>query len=225
MDQAYFDDAFGRIKNATGAKSQMEVAVLLDIQQSSISDAKRRNSIPAEWLLKLLSRHGLNPEWIQSGKKPMYLYETEEGRIGLQSPRAVSPKRLASTSVVVYSMAGEIGEGERWTGAPLEIIPLPEDFHIPGLVCVKMDGSGMEPLIPREAYVGIDTGQRRIVSGEFFAVALPPEGLVIRRVFFETTDGRLVLRAENPDYHCQYLAVSKIEHHLVGRVSWVLRRM
>ena len=48
-----FDEILDRIKKATGARTQVELASLLGIRQSSISDAKRRNSVPADWYMKL----------------------------------------------------------------------------------------------------------------------------------------------------------------------------
>jgi hypothetical protein len=65
-----FEDAFDRIKKATGLRTQVEVAKLLDIRQSSISDAKRRKSIPDGWLIKLYQLYGLNPNWILEGNNP-----------------------------------------------------------------------------------------------------------------------------------------------------------
>ena len=41
-----FDEIFERIKIATNTRTQVELAEVLDIRQSSISDAKRRNSVP-----------------------------------------------------------------------------------------------------------------------------------------------------------------------------------
>ena len=46
---------------------------MLEIRQSSISDAKRRNSIPSDWYMKLFEKFGLNPDWIKSGTGPMFL--------------------------------------------------------------------------------------------------------------------------------------------------------
>lgn len=45
-----FQDAYERILQATGLRTQSEVAALLGVKQSSISDAKRRKHIPDPWL-------------------------------------------------------------------------------------------------------------------------------------------------------------------------------
>lgn len=65
--------AFERITAATGARTQVQLAELLEIRQSSISDAKRRQSIPDAWLVALLKKFNLNPDWILTGQGERYL--------------------------------------------------------------------------------------------------------------------------------------------------------
>ena len=62
-----------RIFKAARCQTQVELATLLGIQQSSISDAKRRNRVPAQWLVTLLRLRGVNPEWILHGTEPKYI--------------------------------------------------------------------------------------------------------------------------------------------------------
>lgn len=65
--------ALERVFTAAGCRTQTELADLLQIRQSSISDAKRRGSIPAEWLIKLLKLKGINPDWIMTGHGPQFM--------------------------------------------------------------------------------------------------------------------------------------------------------
>jgi len=67
------DTPLSRVFEAAECRTQIELASLLGIRQSSISDAKKRNSIPAEWLVTLLRLRGVNPEWILSGNGPKFL--------------------------------------------------------------------------------------------------------------------------------------------------------
>lgn len=55
-----------------GKVTQGQMAEVLGIRQSSISDAKRRGSIPAEWFLKALEIGGIDPEWVRTGNVPKY---------------------------------------------------------------------------------------------------------------------------------------------------------
>jgi Bacteriophage CI repressor helix-turn-helix domain. len=70
---AIHEAAMERIKNISGARTQVQLAEVLDVRQSSISDAKRRASIPPEWLLKLMRTHQVMPDWILTGQGPKYL--------------------------------------------------------------------------------------------------------------------------------------------------------
>lgn len=67
MPQSDFESQYRRIFEATGCHTQVELAELLGIRQSSISDAKRRRTIPAEWLLKIFDKKGISPDWIRTG--------------------------------------------------------------------------------------------------------------------------------------------------------------
>ena len=48
-----FQDAYERILQSTGLRTQTDVAALLGVKQSSISDAKRRNHIPDSWIFSI----------------------------------------------------------------------------------------------------------------------------------------------------------------------------
>ena len=62
-----------RVFEAAGCQTQLQLAAILDIRQSSISDAKRRGAIPSDWLIKLLYLRGVNPAWIMDGIGPKFL--------------------------------------------------------------------------------------------------------------------------------------------------------
>jgi len=67
------ENSFDRLCNSTGCRTQAELGELLGIKPSSVSDAKKRSSIPAEWLVKLLRLKGISPEWILTGFGPQKL--------------------------------------------------------------------------------------------------------------------------------------------------------
>ena len=62
-----------RVFEAAGCRTQLELAAVLDIRQSSISDAKKRGAIPSDWLVKLLQLRGVNPIWVKNGIEPKFL--------------------------------------------------------------------------------------------------------------------------------------------------------
>ena len=59
-----FESQYRRVFEAAGCKTPAELAVILEISQSAIHGARRRGKIPAEWLIVLLEKKRINPEWI-----------------------------------------------------------------------------------------------------------------------------------------------------------------
>lgn len=73
INEVTFNEIMMRIHSVTNTKTQSELARFLGIRQSSISDAKKRRAIPAEWLVKLLKHKSTNPDWILLGVEPIFL--------------------------------------------------------------------------------------------------------------------------------------------------------
>lgn len=227
-----FDEIFERVKLATNTRTQVELAEVLDIRQSSISDAKRRNSVPSDWYMKLFEKFGLNPDWLKKGVGPMYL-RTEEGYEPVDGPAAghvfedsakFGDPDARNTVVTVYSMQAIESDGERRLKG-VGKLSIPQSFSSNTIQVVRMDAAGMEPLIHKGAYIGIDSEQKNIVSGEIYGVYVPYEGLSLKRIFLDADNNRFILRSENKDHPEQYLSVDKYADSVAGRVVWVLQSM
>ncbi|WP_461209271.1 LexA family transcriptional regulator [Desulfocurvus sp. DL9XJH121] len=221
-----------RIKEATSTRTQVELAAVLGIRQSSISDAKRRDSVPADWYLTLFREYGLNPDWLAFGRGPRYI-KTKEGYQPFDQPALSEIVReeaspygdpMASATVVTYyAMASGADESGQWKPVSAGKLSVPKAYDRKSLLVVKMDGSGMEPLIRRGAFVGLDRDQATVLSGEVYGVLVPFEGLVVRRVFLEADKTRFVLRAENQDHADQYFTFEEYKDRVIGRVVWMMQ--
>lgn len=73
---SFFEAQYRRIFDVAECKTQVQLASVLKIKQSSISDAKRRKAIPAEWLMKLFEHKRVNPEWVRYGTGTKFLLST-----------------------------------------------------------------------------------------------------------------------------------------------------
>lgn len=73
-----FEAQFKRVFEAAECKTQSALAELLEIKQSSISDAKRRKAVPSDWLVKLYEKRRINPEWIRMGQGGKLLQAVDE---------------------------------------------------------------------------------------------------------------------------------------------------
>lgn len=178
-----------RIQATTHTRSQAELASLLGISQSSVAEAKRRQSIPAEWYLKLFEKLGVNPDWLKSGSGPVYL-RTEAGYIPCDGEGPpIDPGLLGSplaqpVLALVYAMRSDYTKAAPPMTAlqPVGKIALPRPYAREGIVVLEIDNEAAAPTARYGAYVGIDTAASRPANGELFAVLLPYEGLVLRRL-------------------------------------------
>ena len=68
-----FDEQMARMQRIAKTRTQQELAEFLGTSQSSVSDAKRRQKIPADWLIILLRLRNVHPEWILTGRGPQYI--------------------------------------------------------------------------------------------------------------------------------------------------------
>ncbi|QLA16622.1 LexA family transcriptional regulator [Desulfolutivibrio sulfoxidireducens] len=221
-----FEDAFERIKKSTGLRTQVEVAKLLDIRQSSISDAKRRKSIPDGWLIKLYQLYGLNPNWVLDGEQPQFLGERKGGGLTvMESSEGYGARKPKHHTVPVCAMTLPEGAEGGWVETPVESITIADRFHRPSLLVVRMDEEHMEPLIRRGAFVGIDKDRKTIRSGGIYALDLPVEGLVIKRLSYDAENAKILLRSENTGFEDQQISAEEGASRVVGRVVWVLQEL
>lgn len=66
-----------RVFETAECKTQAELADFLGIRQSSVSDAKKRQVIPAEWLVVLVRLKSTHPDWILTGIGPRFIAPAE----------------------------------------------------------------------------------------------------------------------------------------------------
>lgn len=104
MTRDEFTKALERIQEVTLARTQVELADVLEIRQSSVSDAKRRATVPDSWLVKLLDKLGVNPGWILTGHGPRYLVGADKpGEVALgewSRPEPPEPEPVSVTELI-----------------------------------------------------------------------------------------------------------------------------
>lgn len=227
-----FTEIYERIKLATNCRTQVELAELLNIRQSSISDAKRRDSVPGDWYMKLFERFGLNPDWLKYGAGPLYL-RTEKGYCPQEAPQALAETVACygddftrSAVVDVHDMACTYtDEAPRPALSVAGRVPLPQAFLRPSLQVLRLRGQAMEPLLREGAYIGVDVEDLAPVSGRTYALFAPLEGVVVRQVFLDGPQQGYVLRAQSPDYPETFLDAALLQCRMLGRVVWTFQEV
>lgn len=220
-----FDEIYKRILFSANCQTQMELASILEISQSSISDAKRRQSIPSDWLIKLYDKFGVNPDWLRNKQEPMYLrglsnIDGEHANIVLED---ISRGFIAK----VYETFCE-KKDETYTFKTLDEIVLPKSLHKCSTHVFNYNNNGMEPSIPRLSLVGVAAKTKDeklpVISGEIYALYLPQEGIIFRRIFHNIEDNSYTLCFDNAKLPQNVISFESLQEKLFGKVTWVLHK-
>lgn len=228
----YFSEIYDRIREVTNAPTQVALAKVLGIRQSSISDAKRRGSIPPEWYLTLFDRFGLNPDWLKKGVGPMYL-RTETGyepsddsltiRLAEETGQYGNPMEQGVPIPVLHC---DVKLGQTQEEPELKAVAMlcvPQHFARQNCKVLQVNSPAMEPTIQRNAFVGVDTSSRTPVAGALFALMSQVEGVIIRRLYASEEPGRLLLRTDAPGHPDISMPLDQVARTMMGRVAWVLQ--
>ncbi|MBG0789500.1 MAG: helix-turn-helix transcriptional regulator [Desulfovibrionaceae bacterium] len=212
-----FEDFFRRLCSETEIKNQSQLARELNVGRAAVSLAKKKNAVPARWLLDLSARFGLNPLWLEQGK-------------GLPRPEAAA---AASDNGPYYEQIPKVrarlcaGGGSFETDGQVEgyYSFRSEWLHGRGnptnMVLMEVVGNSMEPEIREGDMVLIDQSRSDVLSGGIYAVGVE-DTVMVKRV--ERLPGTLVLRSDNVDYSPIHLSGDELENvRVIGRVLWSSR--
>lgn len=86
--QSDFTSQLSRVFAAAGCTTQAELAGVLEISQPSVADARRRTTLPSDWLVTLFLKKRINPAWILTGLGGMLL--PPAGEAGFKEQRHVT---------------------------------------------------------------------------------------------------------------------------------------
>jgi len=226
-----FKEIYERIQQATSCRTQMRLAEALGIRQSSISDAKRRNSVPGDWYMKLFENFGLNPDWLKYGQGPMYL-RTEQGYVAQDAPSAAGDAGVQSSDMIksiictFYDMPCRYdADGPQPELIPLGQIAVPAAFMADTWRVIRMNGDNMRQSVLPGAFFGVSRVRDVITSGAIYALFMPGEGLVLRRIFLNNAEDVCLLRSESPGFPETRLSPDLLQQRLLGRVVWTLQEL
>ena len=227
-----FTDTYQRIQMATNTRTQSELAQVLEVCQSSISDAKRRGVIPSGWYTKLFEKCGLSQDWLRYGIGPTYL-RTEQGYLPQELPAEGVKEEAAhygdptakAKLVTVYSMiCRPYGEDSMPKLDAVGKLVLPSNFAGQDTLVLRMHHSDMAHTIRRGAYLGVDTTDTQPVSGGIFVLKNNHSGLLVRRIFLDGgTESRYYLLSDDSLCPESTLPPEELSARLLGQVVWVMQ--
>ncbi|MDQ7831004.1 MAG: S24 family peptidase [Desulfovibrionaceae bacterium] len=220
-----FDAFFQRAGRTCGVKSQSELAGLLGVHRSAVTQAKNKDSVPKSWALTLSGLFGVDPQWLltgvggpggpggQSGDYDGGEQAAPEGF--LLVPKVRARVSAGGGSLETESdVSGYFAFRSQW----LRRKGQPER-----MVLMDVVGVSMEPEIRHGDMVLIDQSQSRIFAHAVYAFGVE-DTVLVKRV--EKRPGMVVLLSDNRDYAPIELRGQEIEGlRVIGRVVWVGREL
>ena len=216
MAASRFDTFISRVKQATGISSLNKIALDLGVHRSSITQARKRGSIPDKWILQLFRKHGLNPDWLEHGTGPQFLSPTkipEDGFVRIPKVRA----RLCA------------GDGSFEVGSEIEGYYsfrgdwLSKKGNIGKMTLLDIIGNSMEPEFKDGDTILLDESQKEVLAGAIYAIGIE-DTIMVKRV--EKHPSGLVLLSDNPKYGTIYQKEGDPNRiRIIGKVIWVCREL
>lgn len=214
------------------AKTQHRVAAVAGITPQTVKSYLVDNSLPSQKYLEAwVKGFGLNAHWLLTGEGPM-LKSSNEWQIRRLSPHAPADSAcvlgpdddipVGQVVPVHAAAAGGLAQ-ERWEPEAICHVCIPLTYYRESILIVQIEGRSMEPEIRSGAFVGLDTNQRELVTGEKFGVRVPYEGLTVKRIFIDPKAKELVLRSINPEHPEMRVPLDERDGLIVGRAVWVMQ--
>jgi phage repressor protein C with HTH and peptisase S24 domain len=214
MSQIKFEPFIKRIFEETGISSQSELATILNVNRSAITQARNKQSIPEKWLLKLYRIYGLNPEWLENG-------------IGEKNLKKIDDDSFKNIPKVTARLCA--GGGSFESGSDIEgYYSFKRDWlQTKGspdkMVMMDIFGNSMEPEMRDGDTILIDESQKDIIAGTVYAVGID-DTIMVKRV--EKHPNKLVLLSDNISYNPIYLqGIEMNSIRIIGKVLWICREL
>jgi len=216
MNTAKFESFLQRVFEATGITSQNELASALKINRSAITQARKKNSVPDRWILKLYKSYGLNPDWVETGSGPAFLEKSNAPDSKFKNIPKVKARLCAGggSFEVGSEIEGYYAFRKDW---------LTTKGAINQMVLMDIFGNSMEPEIKDGDTILIDESQKDVLAGAIYAVGVD-DTIMVKRL--EKHPNKLVLLSDNKDYFPIYLEGNEMESvRIIGKVVWICREL
>ncbi len=226
----HFEEFIQKAKKITGCATQMELAKILEVNRSAITQAKNRDSVPEKWLFVIAKKFALIPNWFDDnsgGKKGIKQYRGANGQIKrIAAPEPdYNPEIIQIPKVSAVLCAG--GGSFEVDTTVIDNVPLPYAMArsfgaTKDLVFMDVSGDSMEPGICNGDTVLIDQSSKTAMAGAVMAVG-HEETIYLKRLGLHN-DGSLSLISDNPAYSPIHLFGDDLNSfRIIGKLVWLCR--
>ena len=214
MQQAKFEIFMKKISGALGLRNQNELSAVIGVNSSSITQARKRDKIPANWILQLCLKYGLNPNWLEKDIGPAFIqpFNNAEEEF-MQIPKVRARLCAGGGSFEVGSeIEGYYSFRNDW---------LSRKGNADKMVLMDIFGNSMEPELKEGDVVLIDESQKDVLAGSIYAVGID-DTIMVKRL--EKRPKGLALLSDNTKNETIYMEGEDLNRvRIIGKVVWVGR--
>lgn len=196
-----------RIRSVRDERTGIEFGKLIGVSNQSVCAYESGAVWPKpQTLAKIIELSGKSADWLLFGIEP------DAGSVAEPRPHTIA--------MPVRAMAGAGDPCDLDQLEPIGLIHIPIEYNGPTITVLQIRGTSMEPHIKDGAHVGIDRADRRIISGELYAIYIPHEGIVVKRLYLGPE--QITIKSDNPLFPDQVMSIDKInwDTFVQGRVKW-----
>jgi len=211
-----FNPFYNRLTGEGHITSQKDLASILGVDSSAVSQAKKRNSIPLSWVTILSQRLSLNPKWIETGFGEKHISGLNDSESMFEAIPKVKARLSAGggSFEIGENIAGYYSFQKEW---------LREKGSSKYMVLMNISGNSMEPELRDGDTVLVDQSKTEILAGAIYAVGIDDTVMVKR---LEKLPDKLVLISENKQYSPTYIQGEEINSvRILGKVIWICREI
>jgi phage repressor protein C with HTH and peptisase S24 domain len=214
MPQTRFEIFSKKVSDVIGLRNQNELSAVIGVNSSSITQARKRDKIPANWILQLCLKYGLNPNWLEKDIGPVFIHPFNNAEEEfMQIPKVRARLCAGGGSFEVGSeIEGYYSFRKDW---------LSRKGNADKMVLMDIFGNSMEPELKEGDVVLIDESKKDILAGSIYAVGID-DTIMVKRL--EKRPKGLALLSENIKNETIYMEGEDLNRvRLIGKVLWVGR--
>lgn len=216
MNSINFDSFYQRLFSEGIIASQRELASLLGVKGSAISQAKKRKVIPRAWITEISEKMNLTPKWIKTGNGEKYFDKPDDNNHSFE----IVPKVKTRLSAGGGSFDVDQKISEYYS---FQKLWLRKKGNPKNMVLMDIVGNSMEPELKDGDTVLVDRAKSEILAGAIYAVGVE-DTVLIKRV--EKLPDKLVLISDNEKYPPTYITGDDINRvRVLGKIIWSCREI
>jgi len=208
-----FEGFITRIYESTEIDSQLKLASVIGVNRSAITQARKKNSVPESWILRLYKIYGLNPEWLENGSGKVFINPADDHAEFCS---------VAKVKARLCAGGGSFESGSEVEGYySLSSEWLVRKGNSRSMVLMDVFGNSMEPEFKDGDTVLIDESQKKIMAGAVYAIGIE-DTIMVKRI--EKHPSKMVLLSDNKNYAPIYLEREEMDSvRIIGKVIWSCR--